>query len=399
MVITYWPLNNALIATYTLPYVWLIMKFLPPGSRVFLVTLTPDSDRGTETYRTTRAELRREGIRSVDFRYRKFGAAFLARLPFLYLFLVFTVFFRRIGVLHGWCTPGGAIGYLLSVFTGRTLHLDSFEPHAETMVETGTWRRRGPAFRILFRLEKKQLERAKHVICAAPGMMAYARQAYGVTRPERFVKPACVDLDLFNGKKLMNRADAGLRDDEVVCVYAGKFGGMYLEEETFAFFETASRHWPGRFRVLLLTGHSDAEIAAYCARARLSPTLVKKLFVPHHDVPRYMALADFGICPIKPVPTKKFGSPIKNGEYWAMGLPVVITPGISTDSALAVKYHAGAVLSSFDDAGCLDALRRIEEILKEPGHRERIRQVAVAHKNFTVAEKIYRTIYLGEAVD
>ncbi|MDQ3100886.1 MAG: hypothetical protein M3R08_05840, partial [Bacteroidota bacterium] len=38
MVLTYWNFKDALIQTYTLPYVRFILEELPAGGRVFLVT-------------------------------------------------------------------------------------------------------------------------------------------------------------------------------------------------------------------------------------------------------------------------------------------------------------------------------------------------------------------------
>ena len=72
--------------------------------------------------------------------------------------------------------------------------------------------------------------------------------------------------------------------------------------------------------------------------------IIVKCFVPHAEVPNYMGLGDFGIIPFVPVPSKRYGSPIKTGEYMAMGLPTVITKDISDDSDLIEKYQIGTVL-------------------------------------------------------
>src|SRR5690606_22395326 len=115
------------------------------------------------------------------------------------------------------------------------LVLDSFEPHAESMVETGTWNKNSLSFRLLFRLEKLQFKKAKKIICAAKGMMEYAKSRYNIGRKEEFVKPACVDLLKFNLSATPEVSIPAGKDD-IVCVYAGKFGGIYLEQETFDFF-------------------------------------------------------------------------------------------------------------------------------------------------------------------
>jgi glycosyltransferase involved in cell wall biosynthesis len=388
LVVTYWSLDNALITTYTLPYLRIILRQIPSGSKVWLMTLSTRNFRKSAGYRKAIAELRQEGIHSIDFEYRRFGVKMVLKVPAIVIRLVLLCVREKINFIHAWCTPGGAIGYVLSLLTGRPLILDSFEPHAETMVETGNWRRDSFAYRILFWFEKKQTIRAKHIICAAPGMMEYAQRTYGVDKPEEFVKPACTDLNLF--RPAINSARA---DSNVVCVYAGKFGGIYLEREIFDFFVAAASYWKDKFSVLLLTSHTEAEIMEFCRQSGFDRSLISTHFVPHHEVPQFLASGDFAICPVKPIPTKKYCSPIKDGEYWACGLPVVITANISNDSQIVIDENAGYVLQNTSAKEYLHAATVIDTILKEPGYKERIRKIALKYRNFSIAENIYHIIY------
>ncbi|MGV2481461.1 UNVERIFIED_CONTAM: hypothetical protein IGO34_32195, partial [Salmonella enterica subsp. enterica serovar Weltevreden] len=86
----------------------------------------------------------------------------------------------------------------------------------------------------------------------------------------------------------------------------GKFGDIYLSQEVFDFFKAAASHWGDHFKVLLLTNHTAEEIAGYCRASGLPEDSVIRKFVAHADVPKYMALGSFGICPVKSVPTKKY---------------------------------------------------------------------------------------------
>ncbi|MGZ4037447.1 MAG: hypothetical protein ACXVPQ_06435, partial [Bacteroidia bacterium] len=310
--ITYWSFDSALVQTYTLPYLRIMRHYLPPDAKLFLFTLnTPAADPKTQA---AMDQLKAENIYVLPFRYSRFGLLMLIRMKLILIYLTLFSLFKNIKYIHAWCTPGGAIAYIVSVLSGKPLVLDSFEPHAIPMAEGNTWKRSGLAFKVLFALEKRQYRRAKYVITAAPGMDTYAAQVYGILRRDCLVKPACVDLDAFSIRK---RKDAVLLEqldlqDKLVCVYAGKFGGLYLEEETFQFFKTAAAYFGARFRVLLLTGHSDHEIDAYCKAAGFDRNLIVKRFVPHADIPRYIGLADFAICPMKPLPSRRYGAPIKN---------------------------------------------------------------------------------------
>jgi glycosyltransferase involved in cell wall biosynthesis len=393
LVLTYWSYDNALITTYTLPYVQIIGEQLPPGSNIYLVTLTPKTNSDPLSVQKFKAELQAQNIHLLNYSYRPFGVFMLFKMGYIINDLLLKIAKNRIDVLHGWCTPGGAMGYLLSRVSGRPLVLDSFEPHAESMVETGTWKKNGLAHRLLLYLEKKQLLRSQQVIYTTSGMADYAAKNYGVVKKHFHVKPACVDLALFDPYNVKPPVIEGLPADAVVCVYAGKFGGIYLDREVFDFFKEAGDYWGTKFRVLLLTSHTEAEILELCRGSGFDPSKLIRKFVPHREVAAYMSRGTFGICPVKPVPTKRYCTPIKNGEYWALGLPVVITKNISTDSDLIEREGVGYVLRSHTPDEYRKACQKIEELIHRPGIKEKIRRLAIEHRSFTQAEAIYREIY------
>lgn len=400
LVITYWSYRDALIQTYTLPYVRLIKRQLPAQSEIYLVTLEQSQLRLSEAdARRAREELKQEGIHLIAFNYSSFGFAAIIKWMFFLARLLWLCLQKRITHIHAWCTPAGGAGYILSLLSGIPLVIDSYEPHAESMAENGTWSRRSAAFKILLLLEKLQSRRAKAVIATTQGMMRYARERYNATFREFYVKPACVDLQLFS--PLTGTKNAALRKqynlaDKLVCVYAGKMGGIYLEAEIFDFFKAASDYWGDKFRVLLLTNADEAKIKELAMRSSLDPEIIVTKFVEHADVPQYLALGDFALNPVKPVPTKRFCTSIKDGEYWAMGLPVVIPPNISDDSDIIKEQRIGAIIEEFNPEAYLKAIREIDLILQSCSRRElieRVRKVAIRYRNFADAEAIYRKIY------
>lgn len=393
LIVTYWSYNSALIKTYTLPYVELIKSKLSPQSRIYLLTLTPRAENTTEAYNIARNELKQKNIFLLNFTYSPFGFVMFLKLIGILVYLISFVFLKNINVIHCWCTPGGAIGYIISLFTGKPLILDSFEPHAESMVETGTWKKIGLAYKLLFKLEKLQLKRASHVIFAAIGMREYSEKKYGIKKRDYFVKPACVDLNLFNPSNSNSFSIPEINLDSIVCVYAGKFGDIYLSQEVFDFFYVAKIFWGDRFKVLLLTNQSDEDLQMFCEKSNLSFDTIIKKFVLHNDVSKYMNLGNFGICPVKPIDTKKYCTPIKNGEYWAMGLPVVITKNISVDSDLIEEHNIGYVLNDLTAQEYLHAVTKIDELLRDTQIQLKIRAVAEKYRNFAIAENIYSTIY------
>ena len=391
LVITYWGYADALVQTYTLPYVRLMLEVLPAGSRVHLVTLEKPGPPG-HTVATD------EGITHHPFRYRSFGMGGSGMLLSLCWRLWRIVRRHRVDTVHAWCTPAGMVGYIVSLLAGKPLVIDSYEPHAEAMVENGTWKRGGIAHRVLFLFERLQTRRAKVLIAATEGMRGYAREKYGPTNARWFVKPACVDLERFSEKNIKRPAvlaSLGL-DGRVVALYAGKFGGIYLDQEVFDLFRAAYDHWGDRLRILLLTPHTPEELGPFIGKAGLDPGLFIIRWVPHSEVPDLMGLADFAITPVKPVPTKRYCTPVKDGEYWALGLPVIITDDISDDSAIVREHRIGSVLKGLDRSGYEQAVREIAALLASHSRKElydRIRVIAIRYRSFDRAERIYADIY------
>ena len=399
LVITYWSYKDALIQTYTLPYVRMMQKNLPKGSQLYLLTLEQDHLKIPPLeFDNIKRSLSTESINLFPVNYKKFGIKAMVYWFLLFPRLITLCLRKDISHIHCWCTPAGAIGYLLSKLTGRILILDSYEPHAEAMIENGTWKRKSISFKLLFLLEKLQSNFTKTVISATEGMRYYAKEKYGAVFDKFYVKPACVDMNLFSEKNIKDPEllKALNLSGKLVCVYAGKFGGIYLEQEVFDFFKIASDYWGEKFKILLLTGHTAEDINKYCKRSNLDPSVIVQRFVPHSEVPNHMGLGDFAITPVKTIPTKRFCTPIKNGEYWALGLPVVIPKDISDDSEIIEKNQIGAVLHSFDAKSYVRAVEVIDELLKTNTREDlykKIRNIAHKYRSFGIAENIYRQIY------
>lgn len=391
LVITYWSYKDALIQSYTLPYVKIMANKLPPGSAIFLVTLD-------NTPLVPDKELVNYNILQVSISYIPFGV----KAVFMWLKQLFRLLRlirkQKIEIIHAWCTPAGMIGYILSILTGKRLIIDSYEPHAEAMVENGAWQRNSFAHRLLFLFEKLQTRRATYLIAATEGMRHYALEKYKHTKTNFFVKPACVNLDQFSIKNvksttLLNELHL---TNKIVGVYAGKFGGIYLDKEVFDFFKAAEEYWKGNFVALILTSQNPSEIERMAKASGLNYGQVICKFVPHAAIADYMGLADFALTPVKPVPSKRYCTPIKDGEYWALGLPIVITPNISDDSQIIRTKKIGSVIDEFNPDAYLKSVKEIDALIKSRTKQElyyEIRAVAERYRNFSIAENVYRIIY------
>ena len=403
LVLTYWSYKDALVQTYTLPYLKIIAKYLPQGACIHLFTLEQERFSIKENeLREIEIQLEENGIKLLRFPYKRFQLQTVLKSPFLLGKLIVYIYQHNISVLHAWCTPGGALGYMLSLITGKPLYIDSYEPHAQSSVENGDWDKQSFAYRLLFSLEKRMTRKAKKIISTTEGMYTYALKEYKTQIPREnfFVKPACVNLEAFSpapkALKISTRKSLGIAPEQVVGVYAGKLGGIYLKKEVFELLKVAHTYWKGNFTFLMLTNTPREEIDQLCREVDLSPEVVQSKFVPHQEVAHYLASGDFGITPVKPIPSKRYCTPIKDGEYWAMGLPVLITKNISDDSEIIKRNKIGAVLDDFTEDSYQNAIEEIDRLIHKTDRirlQKQIRDIAIQHRSFTIAENIYQTIY------
>ena len=114
----------------------------------------------------------------------------------------------------------------------------------------------------------------------------------------------------------------------------------------------------------------------------------------HEDIASYIGLGDFAITPVKPIPTKRFCSPIKDGEYWGIGLPIIITKNISDDSDIIKSNNAGYVLEELNKDEYENAISKIDLLLKSENNlNERINSIANNYRSYRIAEEVYFKIY------
>lgn len=397
IVITYWSYKDALVQTYTLPYVRLMKKYC--SGKIYLVTLEQERLKLSAEEKTKiRSQLHAAGIHPIFLKYQPFGmsAAFGWSLKLIRLWLL--ILFGGIKTIHTWCTPAGMIGYLLSRFTGKKLILDSFEPHAEPMLETGEWKAGGKAFQTLFQYEKKQANRASVVIGLTESMKAYAKEKYGMQDKPFYLKPALIDfnsLPQFTNETRTDFRNKNQLRDKIVCVCAGKTGGLYFEKEVFDFFRSCADHWGERFHVVMLSPDREEKLLVLAKQSGFSEKQITIRFVPQHEVYAWMNAADFAFNPCRPVPSRRHGTSIKNAEYRAMGLPVVLAHDISDDSETIAAENAGAVLDEMNETNYRNAIQTIDDLLKTDCQllNKRITDSMRKNRSMEIADRVYKEIY------
>ena len=284
--------------------------------------------------------------------------------------------------------PGAIIGHYLSKMLRIPHIIHTFEPHADYMMEAGIWNQKSWEYRLLKNLEIPIANHAQHVITAT--------KEYKNVLLERGAKsnicviPSCIDTSFYQylpRKREEIRSHMGLKSDQIVIVYLGKLGGMYMDEELFRFFNQCLQHASDKFFFFLFTNDPVEKIVQSLKFWKIPLSKVFFKFLAKDEVPCYLSAADIGFCGIRPIKSRRFSSPIKNGEYWACGLPTLIPQGISDDYIHAVEAYIGFTFNDVSeiDLSVLKSLKAID--------RHTIQEKAFVLRGLARYKQTYLTIF------
>jgi glycosyltransferase involved in cell wall biosynthesis len=365
--LSYWSLREPLTAAAVFPYLRLLAQ-RPAVGHLHLVTIetTPDQHLPEVAFDTLNVTIHK------------------IKPPFRRPYLLAKAFLQLYAVIR--------LARLITRHDIDLVIVESFEPHSLYMEECGVWRRGGVRFKFSSTLESVQLRTAEHVMTVTHNHRDDLIEQ-GCDPARIHVIPSITDLEAFKpnaAARAIMRAELGIPDNALVGIYVGKFGGLYLDEEAFKLFaRCASAFAP--FHLVVLSPSDPSVILEKARAAGMDTGMVHVRTVPHVEVPRYLSAADLAFSTIKPTPTKRYQCPIKNGEYWAGGLPILTTEGIS-DEDRDLRQGIGGSTYRTDLSDIDQAFRRIRAILADPGHREQMVSLARKYRSVDIARKVYDRI-------
>jgi glycosyltransferase involved in cell wall biosynthesis len=293
--------------------------------------------------------------------------------------------------------PAGSLAYNVHKKTGIKYYVESFEPHADYMLESGVWSRWNPKYIFEKYWEQKQKLTAEALITVSNN---YKNVLLDECVPSNkvYVVPCCVELARF---KFNHTSRSEIRNhlrvtiDETLGIYVGKFGGVYYNEDAFKLFKSAFDFWGQSFKLILLTPQAQSEISFLIKKYNIPEDRIYIKSIPHKEVPAYLSAADFAFSLHKKTKHSFAFSPIKNGEYWASGLPIMMAEGIGDDSDIVVNENAG-VIFSFSPNTIIDGLSKMQSLFINKGRdycNSHIHDVAKKHRNFSVVESVYSELF------
>jgi len=286
---------------------------------------------------------------------------------------------KQIEMVHARGHIPAAIALDLKRRLGTKMIFDLRGLMAEEYVDAEHWREGSIPYRLTKAAERRILATTDGIVTLTERVWPIIKDWEGLRGRDvhHEVIPCCVDLSLFkfsDDERARRRSELGL-GDRFVLVYSGSFVGWYSNEKMADFFASFRKKKTNAHLLWLTTGSHDSVRELMTSRGIESGDF-SVLSVPSAVVPSYLAAADAGLAFAKSGMSRLARSPVKNGEYLACGLPLIINAGVGDSDALINDWKAGVLIEEFTDAEFAAAGRAIEAMVAQPEVRNRARAVA-----------------------
>jgi hypothetical protein len=309
------------------------------------------------------------------------------------LLAVTSLRFKGYGHIVTLGSVAGTYAYLFARLLGMKLFLYQFEPHSEYASDNGMWAKNSLQYRISHFLERRAAEFATAIASGTRFMQERLEQEWQVKGKFFKIPTVANDQKFIFDQSLRDetRSKLGIRPEQWVLFYPGKFGSLYYYEETAWMYRWLKDLEP-RLHFLIVTPHLDEEVISIFESAAVSRDSYSIVHCDYVDIHRYFFAADFAVIAVPPGPSKKFISNIKVGEYLCAGLPFLITRGVSEDYLYAENQKVGVVVDDFRETDIKAAWPTIKCYLEMDANERRhhCRTVGLDYRGFGSLNPVFK---------
>jgi len=271
---------------------------------------------------------------------------------------------------------------------------------ADERIDGNLWNLKNPLYRFIYKFFKKKerqfFTEADYVISLTIKAKEEIKKIVGGQTPSPIeIIPCCVDLDLFDYRKITREQIAckkkqlGIPSTSTVLSYIGSISAWYMVREMLLFFKEWLKKEPDSV-FLFITGGEPSEIIEEAKKLELPLQNIKIIAGEHDEMNLLIACGDYSIFFIKPLYSKKASSPTKQGENMAMGKPIVCNAHIGDTDFVIEKYNAGILLSEFTEDAFQTAIDKVKTTAFD---KEAIRKGAEEFYSLKMGVEKYTVIY------
>lgn len=144
------------------------------------------------------------------------------------------------------------------------------------------------------------------------------------------------------------RREFGLRDDDVVAVYSGSLGLARVNVKPLVSLMGIMSESNPSLKFLILSNEDEESLRALCEDAGIDQEDVRLASVSPMNIGSYLSIADFGFHALPPQPDSDTRLGTKVVEYWANGLPVIVSSTVGAAAEMCKTYAIGLVVNLND---------------------------------------------------
>ncbi len=283
---------------------------------------------------------------------------------------------KRFDIVHARTYIGGLIGLTLAPLIGAKFvyHNEGFYP--DEQVDGGVWIKDSRPHKIAKWLENFIYSRADGIIALSFRAKAIIEDLPTISckkTPVIFV-PSCVDLEHFK----LSEKKQPIENSYLTFVYVGNFDGRYAIENIGRFMSVAKREIPN-VKLQIYSKAVPSLINKRLSEGGLSEQDWQLESVPYTEMPKHLAKCDIGIHFLRKGISEHSGSPTKIGEYWAVGLPVIVTPNMGDVDVIVKDEEVGVVVEEYTENSYQKAIEELKKLLGDCNLKQKCRNAAEEH--------------------
>ena len=374
--VVYWGAIEPLGQSLVMPAV---KKLAQLGAEITLVTFEKQSDlEWPEQIARVRAALESSRVNWIPLRYHKRPKVPATAFDYLQgcVRSLVSQLPGRPDVIHARTFVGGLIGVgLASALRSKFIyHNEGFYP--DEQVDAGVWKLNSPPHRFAKFLERRLYARADAIIALSNKAKSVIENLPGVQQKKTrvLVVPSCADLSHFR----WNPPEKFEPAEPVRLVYVGSVGGRYSLKPVGRFC-AAVRSEVGNMHLRILTKSEPALAGQMLAASGLPRDAWSLDSLPYRSMPEALSHQHVGLHFLPQGLSEYGGSPTKIGEYWAAGLPVVVTANVGDSDEIIRRERVGVIVENDSDEAFSRAALELRTLLEDRDLPNRCRRAAENH--------------------
>lgn len=308
------------------------------------------------------------------------------------LFGLYLCLTQKINVVHTRSYVPSVIALILKKILGVPFIFDMRGFWADEKIDSGSWHRDSPLYKVAKWFERQFLLNATKVVSltqAAVGTMQHYDYLKNIKKDFFHVIPTCVNLELFTASNNGNSID---HTNKFTIGYVGGTRLWYLFDPVLLFFKEIKKRRP-EAKLLIINRAEHDYIKQKLSEHKIPECDYVLKASSHQEVATDMRQMNLTLFFIRPTFSKIASAPTKLGEFLACGVPCVTNSGVGDVDNVILTQKVGLLTSDFKSETISAVTTQLLELLEDKELKSRC--VQAANKNFSLAKGVddYASIY------